>query len=214
MKYQRSDHLFGELLIAMKKFEAHRFHRDCTSASAGPSRRTVAARLAAIGALSAAIATSAAGCVSGGIDAPAGGHSVLRISRDEVGSQSGECGNTTTDTSDRGDADTWLLYGVAGTGSNTPYLDTGSQVYKGGFDGVTYTFRGTEKKNDDKGSRVESESTMTGISLIPEGKTVTGTYTITTTDSCSGNCNGVTGGTCSVTKHFVGVVIERASDAP
>lgn len=165
-------------------------------------------------------ATSLVLCLAGsfgcdGISAPDGGHTVLRISRGENRSLAGQCdGHSGDETGSVGSPDTWILYGVADNGVVTPYLDTGSDVFSGGLNGVVYTFKGNSSSQNDMGTRIVTKSEATVITLNTQGKTITGSYGVTNTESCSGQCNNDPTVACTTTRSLVGVVIDRASDAP
>lgn len=163
-------------------------------------------------------ATIVVGCAQG-VDAPAGGHTVLRISQGES-KQSGDCDNGTgggqdTETSNKGEPDTWMLFGVKEGGGETAYLDTGSSVYEGAKDtSGAYSFTGKTVRSHNSDDAKTTETTTTTISLTPDGTSVSGTYVVVTSDTCSGSCGGIPNTKCTDKSAFVGVVIDEASDAP
>jgi hypothetical protein len=177
-------------------------------AARAPRARPRSALLAGVG-----LTLALAGCGSD-FDVGSGHHTALRISKQGNPTTSGTCDSTDATTADFGDPDTWFVYGVASNGGNVPYLDTGSDVYKGGLVNDEYSFRGVETNPEDKGNRTETTRTTTVISLRPSGDEVTGTLVKTVETSCTGSCNGFEAGRCSRTTSLVGVVIGSAADAP
>lgn len=122
--------------------------------------------------------------------------------------------NDPDDTNTLRSGGTVLLYAVAGSGDDVPYLDAGGIVLEGTATDEGFDFAGTAVDVQDEGDFKITSTTDYDVSVTLDGTTATGTFVLRSTTSCSGDCNGIEAASCTQTNDFIGVEVSETVSVP